>query len=94
MAACNDNRDAAAHVRETYVEKRVALVVRKQELFRVVGEDTNAVDALIDHAIEHTTLSVDVKLAGYREWRRCNRKRPRERSGKVHAFSWRLFNAM
>ncbi len=56
MATGDDNRDAAADVGETKLQKRVALGIREQELFRVVGEDTNAVDTLSDHAVEHAPL--------------------------------------
>ena len=49
--------------REAQVEQRVALVVGQQELLGIVGKDADAVDALVDHAVEHATLSVEVDLA-------------------------------
>ena len=87
MAARNDDRDSPAHMRETQVEQRIALAVRKQELFRVVGQNADPVDALCEHAIEYATLSFEIQLAGLREWRRCNREYPRERSGRAHVCS-------
>jgi hypothetical protein len=42
-------------------------------LFGVVGEDTDAVHALVDHAIEHATLSVEVEVAIVGERRRRDR---------------------
>jgi hypothetical protein len=36
------------------IEESVTLVVRKQKLLGVVGRDADAVDALVDHAVEHT----------------------------------------
>ncbi len=47
--------------RQAEVEQRVALVVGQQELLGVVGEDADAVDALVDHAVEHAALSVEVE---------------------------------
>ena len=41
----------------------LALVVGEQELLGVVGEDADAVDALVDHAVEHAALAVEVELA-------------------------------
>ena len=51
---------------EAEVEQRVALVVGQQELLGVVGEDADAVDALVDHAVEHAALAVEVEVAGRR----------------------------
>ena len=41
----------------------VALVVGQQELLGVVGQDADAVDALVDHAVEHAALAVEVEVA-------------------------------
>ena len=41
----------------------VALVVGEQELLGIVGEDADAVDALVDHAVEHAALAVEVEVA-------------------------------
>jgi hypothetical protein len=43
-------------------------------LLRIVGENAYAVDALIDHAVEHTPLPRQIDLASVGEWRRRNRK--------------------
>jgi len=71
----------AGDVRQTNVEQRVALIVGEQELLRIVGEDTDAVDALIDHAVEHAPLAGDVQLPGLGEGRRRDRKNSRVRHG-------------
>ena len=63
MAARHDDRHAAGDVREAQVEQRVALGVGQQELLGVVGEDADAVDALVDHAVEHAALAVEVEVA-------------------------------
>ena len=36
---------------EAQIQQDVAFLVRQQELFRIVREDTDTIDALIDHAI-------------------------------------------
>ena len=66
----DDHRHAAGDVREAQVEQRVALGVGQQELLGVVGEDADAVDALVDHAVEHAALPVEVEVAGVGERRR------------------------
>ena len=43
-----------------------ALVVGQQELLGIVGEDADAVDALVDHAVEHAALPVEVEVADRR----------------------------
>ena len=48
------------------VEQRVALGVRQQELLRIVGEDADAVDALVDHAVEHAALAVEIERRRHR----------------------------
>ena len=35
----------------------------EQELLRVVSQDADAVDALVDHAIEHPALAVEIEIA-------------------------------
>ena len=49
----DDHGDAAGDVRQAEVEQRVALLVGQQELLGEVREDADAVDALVDHAVEH-----------------------------------------
>ena len=44
----------------------VALRVGEQELLGIVGEDADAVDALVDHAVEHAALTVEIEVAGRR----------------------------
>ena len=63
-----------AHLRQAQIEQRVALGVRQQELLGVVGQDADAVDALVDHAIEDAPLPVEVEIAVVGEWRRRDRK--------------------
>ena len=51
----------------------VALLVVEQELLGVVGEDADAVDALVDHAVEHAAHAVEIEVAvllkrGGRNW--------------------------
>ena len=69
MARRDDDRHAGLDVRQAEIEQRVALGVGQQELLGVVGEDADAVDALIDHAVEHAALAVEVELALGRERR-------------------------
>jgi hypothetical protein len=85
MAASDDYRHAAGNVRKADIDQRVALRVGEQKLFGIVGENADPVDALVDHAIEHAALPVDVDLAGLDERRRRDRKDSCERFGRVHA---------
>ena len=73
MAARDDDRHATGDVREAQRKQRVALRIRKQELLRVIGKDADAVDALVEHAIEHAPLTVEVEPAVAVERRGSNR---------------------
>jgi|GEM_PF-5755648 len=81
MAACDDHRHTASHVRKAQLDERAPLFVRKEELLRVVGQDANAVDALVDHAIEHAALTFEVKFTRLGEGRRGNGKNAAQRLG-------------
>ena len=35
--------------------------VREKKLLRVIGQNANAIDALVDHAVEHAPLTVFVQ---------------------------------
>jgi hypothetical protein len=72
---------------ETEPEQAVALLVGEQELLRVIREDANAVDALLDHAVEHAAHAVEVEVAALRERRRGDREHARVGLGRAsHEF--------
>ena len=52
----------------------IALDVGKQELLRKIRQDADAVDPLVDHAIGHAPLPVEVHLAGVGEGSGGNRQ--------------------
>ena len=81
MAAGDDDGHAGGNVRDADIDQRVAFRVGKQKLFGIVGENADPVDALVDHAVEHATLSADVQLAGLGERCRRDREDSRERLG-------------
>src|SRR6478672_11413780 len=83
MTARDDDRDAAIHMRKAHVEQYIALAVRQQELLRIVGENADAVDLLVDHAVEHAALAVEIDVTGIGERRRGNR----EHAGHSHRHS-------
>jgi hypothetical protein len=78
MTAGDDHRHAAGDVCQANVEQHVALIVGEEELLRIVGEDADAVDALVDHAVEDATLAGEVQLTRFGEWRRRDGKNSRE----------------
>ncbi len=49
-------------MREAQVDQRSAFVVGEQELLRIVGQDADAIHALVDHAIEHAPLALEVDV--------------------------------
>lgn len=53
------------------LEKIVALFVGKRELLGVIGKNANAVDTLVNHAVQYPLLSLPVDIAGFgkRGWR-------------------------
>ena len=63
MAAGDDDRHTTRKVREADIDQRVAFRIGEQKLFGIVRENADPVDTLIDHAIEHATLPVDVEIA-------------------------------
>jgi hypothetical protein len=73
VAARDDHRHAAGDVRAAELEQRRALVVGEQELLGVVREDADAVDALVDHAVEHAPHARQVEAASVVERRRRDR---------------------
>ena len=62
MAAGHDDRHAAGHMSQAQIERGRPLVIGQQELLGVIREDADAVDALIDHAIEHAALPVEIEI--------------------------------
>ncbi len=48
---------------ETKIEQRRALRVGQQELLGIVGQDADAVDALVDHAVEHAAHPGQIEVA-------------------------------
>jgi len=96
VAARDDHRHTPGHVPQAEVEQRVALNVQEGELLGVVRQDTDAVHALVDHAVEHAPLTLEVEVARVGE--RCRRdgkdSRKQRRRGELrHRTSswWRLY---
>ena len=69
------------------VEQRAALRVGQQELLGVVGEDADAVHALVDHAVEHAPHARQVEVARRRERRGRDGMTP-VRGCKVSSRVW------
>ena len=61
-------------MRQAQFGQPIALRVGEHELFGGVGEDANAVDALIDHAIEHPPLPIEIDLTRFGEGSGRNRQ--------------------
>ena len=55
------------------IGQQIALGIGQEKLFGIIGEDTNAVDALIDHAIKNAPHPVEVEIAVFKKWCRGNR---------------------
>ena len=66
---------------EADVEQCGALLVGEQELLRIVGEDADSIDTLVDHAVENAALTFEVDRARLGERRGCDGKDPGERFG-------------
>ena len=58
-------------MREAQLKQRLPFLVGKGELLGVVGEDADAIDPLIDHAVEDTFLTVQIETPPRIE--RCRR---------------------
>ena len=93
MTARNDDGNAAGNVIDAQIKQRISFAVREKELLGIVGEDTDAVDALIDHAIEHTLLALMVEITSlgersgrYREDPRVDRRVCSHRANLPSAF--------
>ena len=74
MAAGDDHRHAAGDVRQAQIKQQVALRVREHKLLRIVGENADAVNSLVDHAVEHAPLTLKIEVAGRAEGGRRDRK--------------------
>ncbi len=77
VAAGDDHGHAARDMGETEIEQGSALGIGEQELLRVVGQDADAVDALIDHAVEHPALTLRIEIACRGERGRRDREHAR-----------------
>jgi hypothetical protein len=60
MAAGDHDRHASRNVRQTEINQYIPFIIRQKKLFRVICEDTDPIDPLINHAVEHTPLPVQV----------------------------------
>src|SRR5204863_2067045 len=71
VAAGDDHRNAPGDVGQAQLRQPVALLVGKEELLREVREQADRVDALVDHAVEYSPLTVvvDVAALGEGRWR-------------------------
>jgi hypothetical protein len=69
VADRDDNRHTAGDVSQAEVRESHALPVIKRELFGVVGKDADAIDALVDHAIEHPLLTRKIQIAAFGDGR-------------------------
>ena len=72
----DDDRHTVGHMSETEARQCVALLVSQKKLLGVIRQDADAIDALIDHAIEHTTLTFEIKVAVLQERGRRNWEHP------------------
>ena len=70
MADRDDDRNPARHMVKTDSSEGRALFVRQQELFGIVGKDTDRIDALVDHAIKHAPhpIGINGPIAVKRCW--------------------------
>jgi hypothetical protein len=74
MAGGCNHRHPPRHMRQTQIRQHIPLVIGEQKLFGIIGENTNRIHALIDHAIKHTphALQIQIAIGEKRRWR--NRK--------------------
>jgi hypothetical protein len=72
VAAGDDDRHPAGDVGQAQLDQRRALFVGEQELLGIVGQHADAVHALVDHAVEHAPLTVEVEITLRRERRGRN----------------------
>ena len=72
VTAGDDDRHPPGYVSETVLGQPATLLVRKHELLRVIRQDANTVDALIDHAVEDAPIALVVDVLIVVKWRRRN----------------------
>ncbi len=75
VGAGDDHRHPPRHMLQTQPGQGFPFNVGEQELFRIVGDDTNAVDALVDHAIEDALLPFQIQFSGFSEGSRRDGKK-------------------
>ncbi len=63
MADGDDDGQAPRHMLKRDLGQKAAFLIGDQELFREVGEDADAIAALIDHTVDHTFHALIVDRA-------------------------------
>ena len=71
MAAGRDHRHTPGDMLDAEPQQGITLVVGEQELFRVVREDADAVNALINVAIQDPALTIKINFTLF--GKRCRR---------------------
>src|SRR5262249_52041088 len=92
MAARDNHRNPAGHVRQAELEQCLALGVSQKELLGKVCEDADAVDALINHAVKHAAHAVEVEITIVVEGHRRDRENSTVGLGLCHygqTATWR-----
>ncbi len=74
MAAGHHDGNAPGDMLKTDFRQDPPLLVGQQELFGIVGQNADSVDALVDHAVEHAALAFDINVAIGLEGRRGDGK--------------------
>jgi hypothetical protein len=87
IVACGDNDgDPSSHLFEAKIEQNLALAIGQGELLGIIGQDANAVDPLVDHAVEHPALAIQIEIAIRRKRRRRDREDAAEGFGSVSSI--------
>jgi hypothetical protein len=62
------------NILEADTHQLVSLSIAQQELLGIVGDNAKPIDALVDHAVEHPALTIEVECPGIIEGGRDNRE--------------------
>ena len=63
MADGDDNWNPAGDMTEAEIHQGFALAVFEQKLLGIIGKDAKPVDSLIDHAVKHAALTVEIEIS-------------------------------
>ena len=62
------------NILEADTHQLVSLSIAQQELLGLVGDNAKSIDTLVDHAVEHPALTIEVECSDIVEGGRDNRE--------------------